>query len=110
MNNKSQSILICTNQAWKYRTSLALGVFVVALFVFMVSYFPYGGREIKVCLSVGFFLSAVSIVLNLSIKCPKCNAKWYWLVMKSPVGKKGLGELHKLGKCPTCGFSCDVGT
>jgi len=107
---KEDSILYVTEQAWKHKLSLAIGVISVFVLVGALYYFSYQSWQFLLCMAVVVVLSTASIFINFRIKCPECGSRWYWQALKTSVGDNGLGKFRSQKVCPNCGFSGDVGT
>ena len=106
MNDNAESLLLCTGQAWKYSISQAGGITALLVFASSFYFFTFQSWRFYLCWVLAGILSVVSMVIPFTIKCPNCDAKWYWQALKAPISKNGLMKLHAQKYCPTCGYSC----
>ena len=104
MNIEQESILNYTGQAWKYNAGLFVGsistIAFISAFVFFSSYeWQYG--YLIISSGVGAF---ASLVIEFSIKCPKCKSHWYLEALKKSVGSGSLKKFRTQKTCPSCGL------
>lgn len=98
---KVSAILYCTDQIWKIRALLACGhiSFFIVFGPLFIESFPY--QWTNSTLAIGGIFATIGLVLQFSIRCPKCRINW----------NKGMyigswpGSLLALTKCPSCGVT-----
>ena len=103
---RDESLLRRTNQIWKLNLSIFCSFLSFALIGFCLANVDLGVDRINVYFFIGV-LATIGLLLNFSLKCPKCGSRWLWGMSKIP--KKY--ELNKKGiivqKCPSCGLSSE---
>ena len=95
------SILYATGQGWKFWIAATGGVACIALLVvdLSISLVPVA-RILLMSMSAILAISSIAFPA-ISIRCPKCDARWYWQGLKSKHGN-GL-RLLLANQCPSCG-------
>ena len=100
-----RNIITKTGQTWKIILTL------VIIFLAMAT-MSYGFLNINDISKTIFFLYvAVSATVGIlafiftcvSIKCPKCGAKWFWSAVNSKESMEWALSLKSLTACPKCG-------
>lgn len=105
-----RSVIVESEQVWKVVLGLALLIGGGATNL-AVSFIPYL-RELTEGLQIFYSIRAVStaaaavgfVYLCLSVRCPRCGAKWIWMAATGKFGPGSLDALITLDRCPTCGY------
>ena len=99
-----ESILIASGQKWKLN-AFYLGIGVAAILMFGASHLgnmfevqqPAYIAIIGVLIGLGSF-----ILICVSVKCPRCNDKWFWRAVSKKTSNNWLIWLSTQKTCPVC--------
>ena len=103
MDIEQESILSHTGQTWKYLAGLFVGT--LSTIVFIVSFF-YPQWQFFLVMSAGAG-AATSLIIEFTIRCPKCKARWYLEELSKPIGSSSIIMVRKQKACPACGLSSE---
>ena len=104
---KQTSVLHRTGQAWKVYVSTVV-IWVAAPVAVITGWFAdrlSPAVAIALLFSVLVVLVAAIAFPCISVRCPECDAPWYWHALS----KKG-GGIHRVLRqwgCPSCGSACN---
>jgi hypothetical protein len=99
----AQALLGRSGQLWKIRVLGSMALIGVVLIVLAVA------KDLEPPLwmtvhFVGVALGAGSVLWGvLSIRCPGCGARLYWMAIRGRSPIEWLDWLRQLDTCPTCG-------
>lgn len=105
---EDSSLLSCTKQTWKLLVFYAGALFTASATVWTeLNAGVYAEQDHAILqLCVGAIGVAFFVFPCVSIRCPRCNAKWFWLTLaKFRVGKRNTWLLSRTA-CPQCGTTC----
>ena len=106
--HRRDSIVYCSGQAWKLWVMI-LGVpVVVPLIAWAVSQedtLPLSYRFIVTFL-VTLLAAGVLAFPCLTIRCPACRARWFWLAISKKHDVEEFRWLFTRSSCPVCHSSC----
>ena len=106
--NRRDSIVYCSGQAWKLWVMI-LGVPIVVPLIAWT-----GSLEDTLPLSYRFMLTFLATLLAvgvlafpcLTIRCPVCGARWFWIAIRKKHDVEGFQWLFTRLSCPVCDSSC----
>jgi hypothetical protein len=104
------SIIVESGQLWKVIAGLLLLIIGSAVGI-VVSFIPYPRTKAVVSGRLNS-LQAISTVaaaagfayLCMSVRCPRCGAKWVWMAVNGKLDAGSLGALVTLDRCPACRY------
>lgn len=99
-----RSLLATSGQLVKATISLVLFLGGGLLIMMGSSGWVSGSAEIQFTLAVaGIFVAlGAGIYGAISIRCPKCGARWVWLAVSKSSASSWLATLLGREKCPVC--------
>lgn len=99
------SLLKSSGQAWKPYTSFALSLLGLILLLLPISSPDRYGDRASILLIVGGLGLAVGsfVWASLSIRCPACKAKLFWIAVSGHSPTDWLTWLLRRVDCPVCG-------
>ena len=98
------SVLYRTKQAWKYKLALSMGWLALLALIAHLYLSNSVSKPFTTWLVAGGLFSALALFFNFNIKCPNCNASWYWQYLKKPVKGYWGYKFGSMNSCPVCGF------
>lgn len=107
MIRKKESILYCTGQIWKFRV-MYIGAMIAAALVFGAQWFKGSmpGPWFVGVMLAGAVAALVALAFPvITIKCPKCGARWYWMAISKKHRTNEFRWLASQTSCPVCGTS-----
>lgn len=110
MNTANKSLLDSTGQTWKYRASSILGAVSVCSIISAIALFSIDEQQFGFLFMLGGAGAVMSLAIPLSIKCPKCNSRWYFEALNQRIGSRSLDKFRTQAVCPVCGFTSDKTT
>lgn len=108
MNNKNNSVFYCTNQVWKLWATYVVDF--VAILLIVVTELNSDSLSpiyyVSLMLFGAFILLSSFVFACIAIKCPGCEARWYWLALRKKQFGNALSWLYSQSTCTVCGISC----
>jgi hypothetical protein len=101
------SIVVRSGQAWKLLVFLAGGsTMLLGLYTALFSSVSLSETS-KIAVLLGSVILGIGsiVFLALALACPRCRARWAWLLARHGSGPDVFTRLMLLRKCPSCGFS-----
>lgn len=98
------SILKKTKQMWKLNLTLALATISSLVLMYVINHMTEFNAEIGLTL-VGITTTTPMLGLvfaSLSIRCPSCKAKWFWMGISGQSSNAWLKWLLTRTECPKC--------
>jgi hypothetical protein len=108
---REESVLYVSGQAWKLWAMIggtfASVVLIFGAYTFRASLSP-GWYQLTMWAGIlaGLFSLAFPV---LSIRCPSCRARWFWLAISMEHGSRWYEWLVSRSSCPVCGASGAAG-
>ena len=100
---QATSLMQASGQMWK----LHAGTTAYAIAVFLIVWAAIERINYQL-LVLGVIAGLLGTILcAVSIRCPKCGARWYWSALKNV--KPGFARrLVQQSQCPSCGYTAQA--
>ncbi len=106
--SNGKSVFSCTRQQWKvlvFSVCVAIFVLTIVLHTWFNEWFSPLSQLLLDW--TGFFSGLAGFAFAcLSIACPVCGARWFWMAISKKPSDVGFKWFLRLEECPVCKSTC----